>query len=143
LRLAAWAVAGLALALGAIGLLGGVWPPADFLNQFAPVWAIAGLASVAVLFGVSRATKTTAVIAAGLAATATILMGPEFAARLSSDWAAAPAGVRILQFNVWKSNQVPSRAAAWVTAQQADFVVLEEAAGNGSAIASRLARQYP
>jgi len=142
LRRSCWAIAVTALALGAIGLLGGVWPAADFLNQFAPAWFCAGLVAVAMLLGVSRAKVAAGLVGAGVAAIGVFMMGPEFAAKASFDAPAVEAQVRIVQFNVFKQNLSPRRTANWVASQKADFVVLEEAYAGGE-VMRRLRADFP
>jgi endonuclease/exonuclease/phosphatase (EEP) superfamily protein YafD len=135
----------LAIVLTFVGLGGAVWPKADFLNQFAPVWALAGLASLTLLALGRRSRRPAAAAAAALllAAGAAALMGPDLAARAGRHWAQTPHQVRIVQFNVWKGNRSASRAADWVLAQDPDIVVLEEAANRGEEVARRLAPSYP
>ena len=143
LRSFAWSVALFALAAMAAGFLGLLSPQADFLNQFAPLWSLAGLAAAAALFGLSRRRRTTTAVAVLLAAASAVLMGPEFVERLRSRRAPPPHQVRVVQFNVWGSNRTPREAAAWVLAQRADIVVLEEAAGLAQGIVGGLAPHYP
>jgi endonuclease/exonuclease/phosphatase (EEP) superfamily protein YafD len=127
----------------AIGLCGAVADKADFLNQFAPLWSGLGAGAIALLMATSPRRKAAALLGLALVAGAALLEGPELAARARPGWAAAPAEVRIVQFNVWKQNRAPALAADWVASQHADFVVLQEAAVVGAQVAERLARQYP
>lgn len=135
-------VAVLALAALGVGLCGAFWPQADFINQFAPIWALAGLAAVAVLIALSRV-RTALTIAVPLVAASAVLMGPEFAAKLGPHRAAAPPQVRIVQFNLWRGNRSPAESAAWVLAQRADILVLEEGADIAERVVRRLAPHYP
>jgi len=143
LRAGAWGVVALALILTFVGLGGAVWPKADFLNQFAPVWAVVGLSALLLLAFSGGGRGPASAAALLLVAGAAILMGPDLAARASRHWAQTPHQVRIVQFNVWKGNRTAGRAADWVLAQDADIVVLEEAANRGEEVARRLAPRYP
>lgn len=143
LTAAAWCGAVIAAALLLAGLFGAVWPEADFLNQFAPIWSLLGLGGVVVLLTLSPRRWLATALALVILVGSGVLEGPELAARVTSPFAGQPHQIRVVQFNVWKYNGAPAAAAAWVLDQDADFVVLEEASQLGEEVARRLASQYP
>ena len=139
----AWFAALLAATCLLAGLGGAAWPEADFLNQFAPLWSVLGLGAVVVLLVLSRRRRATAALAVALVVSSAVLVGPELAAVIARDRSSAPGEVRVVQFNVWRGNRAPARAAAWVLDQRPDIVVLQEAADIGGQVARGLAPHYP
>lgn len=140
----------LAIACGAmalIGAFGGVFEPFDFANQFAPLWLAVGLTAAAVAVLLETGRRRLFVLAAGMAILGLggLRVAPELAAAFEFRAAPpAPAGaLKIISFNVWKSDQDPAGTAAWILAQNADIVVLDDAALRGELVADALSAKYP
>lgn len=131
-------------AVAAVLSLGGaVSARLDILTHLTPLWLALSLAALALqgLAGFSTSRGTLAMVAVTLVIAAA-LMVPELTAR-ATQRSFAPAGqtVKVVQFNVWDRNRDPAATAAWILAQNADVVVLEET-GDG-AIPAALAGRYP
>ena len=130
----------------ALAALGGVvsrW--LDVLTHFAPFSLAAGLIAVGLRLATgldgARPTVTLGLAAVGFAAA---LMGPELLAMVRP--AGPPAGaqtLKLLQFNLWEHNLAPDETAAWIAAQDADVVVLEEANDRAARIPVLLKAHYP
>ncbi|MBS0410845.1 MAG: endonuclease/exonuclease/phosphatase family protein [Proteobacteria bacterium] len=138
------------LALGAatfaLAALGGVvsrW--LDVLTHFAPFYLAAGLLAVALRLATgsdgARPTVTLGLAAAGFALA---LMAPELLAMVRADPPPERGQtVKLLQFNLWEHNLAPDETAAWIAAQGADVVVLEEANDRSARIPVLLRAHYP
>lgn len=127
----------------AVGQLGRVWAPADWLNHFFPLWLLVTLAGcVGLLRDPAKPWRR-----AGLVLAAVVLapagIGYLKEAASHRDAADAPAALRLVQFNVFKGNPTPQAAARWILDQQADIVVLEEAADDGGKVRDLLSARYP
>jgi len=135
-------VGGLASLIALVGQFGRVYEAADWVNHFMPFWVAGGLAaSTGLLLLSGRPRMIGVVFMVWLAVTG--------GARL---WEASPSPtvgavdqprLRIVQFNVLKTNTQPNLAAAWILARNADVVVLEEAAADGARIIRLLRPTYP
>jgi endonuclease/exonuclease/phosphatase (EEP) superfamily protein YafD len=139
-----------ALATSAVsaGALGGVVSDRlDVLAHFAPVTlTLAGLATLtALLSGTGRACFCAAVLGLFAIASSAALIAPELAAAARPLAAAPPLAerLRVLQFNVLRSNPEPEATAAAILAIDPDVIVLEEAHGPAAAIPKRLRSRYP
>lgn len=123
----------------------GEWLPAfDFLNNFTPLWLIAGMLSgiawLACRCGRRRPLLAMTVIL--MSGGAGIL--PEIL-RARTSLPAAPhraSVLRIVQFNTWKDNPTPLAAARWLLDQHADVLFLDEVAPDGPLLHA-LAPTYP
>lgn len=117
----------------------------DIINQFAPLWLLAGLALVlgAVTWrGAQRYVGWGAW--AALLILIGVLMGPEFfVGRSKPDPTGDGETLRIVQFNIWKNNATPEIAARWVKAQAPDIIVLTEGARSAWPAVQTLKRDYP
>lgn len=138
---AALMVAGVAAATGLVGQLGAISRWADAINYLTPVWFGIGLSAAAIaalaLPGRLRWAGVAAIV---------LLLSTGGINLLHGAGAHATGGqptLTIVQFNVSKGNRDPAGAAAWILAQKADLVVLEEAALRGAAIKTRLSATYP
>lgn len=144
-RLRGLATAALIVGGGAIvlGQLGRVWAPADWLNHFFPLWIVATLVGCAgLLRDWSRRWRRAALIlAAVVLVPAVISYLREAASHL--DGSGGPGTLRLVQFNVFKGNPTPEAAARWILDQNADVVVLEEAADDGGKVLALLGGRYP
>ncbi len=135
-----------ASALAAVGALGGaISDRLDVLAQAAPVWLTMGLAALVLqaVTGLSGG-RATLVLGAVAVAVPLALMAPDLLARVRAR-PAAPAGqrLRLVQLNVWDLNFDGAGTARWIAGQDADVVVLEEAALKGARVAEALAPAYP
>jgi endonuclease/exonuclease/phosphatase (EEP) superfamily protein YafD len=146
-------VRGTALMLGLVGVgmtaacLGGAW--SDRLDAFthaAPVWLMMGVGAV-VLGGIfARNGERWVMVGLGLATLlgGAVLMGPD----LWASWRFKPAtpvasDLKVVQFNVWHENRTPEKSLDWILAQDADVVILEEAAGYAMPVVKTLKETYP
>jgi len=146
-------VRGTALMLGLVGFgmtaacLGGAW--SDRLDAFthaAPVWAMMGVGAV-VLGGIfARNGERWVMVGLGAATLlgGAVLMGPD----LWAAWRFKPAtpvasDLKIVQFNVWHENRTPEKSLAWILAQDADVVIIEEGAGSAWPLVKALRATYP
>lgn len=146
-------VRGTALMLGLVGVgmavacLGGAW--SDRLDAFthaAPLWLMMGVG--ALLLGGIFARDGERWVMVGLGAATllacAVLMLPEY-------WAAwrfkpatpAASDLKIVQFNVWHDNRTPEKSLAWILAQDADVVQIEEGGGESWLIVKGLREAYP
>ncbi|MET3665961.1 endonuclease/exonuclease/phosphatase family protein [Caulobacter sp. 1776] len=146
-------VRGTALMLGLVGAgmaiacLGGAW--SDRLDAFthaAPLWLMMGLGAVILGSLFARDAERWVMVGLGVAAVlaCAVLMGPD----LWAAWRFKPATVaasdlKVVQFNVWHDNRTPEKSLAWVLAQDADVVVMEEGAGNSLQVVRALKAAYP
>lgn len=144
---------GTALMLGLVGAgmslvcLGGAF--SDRLDAFthgAPLWLAMAVGAIA-LGGVAArgAERWVMVSLGGIGVMAcAILMAPElWAAARFKPGTVAQSDLKVIQFNVWHSNQTPEKSLAWILAQEADVVVLEEGAGEAWPIIKALRASYP
>lgn len=146
-------VRGTALMLGLVGLgfagacLGGAW--SDRLDAFthaAPLWLMMGVGAV-VLGGIfARGGERWVMLGLGVATllACSVLMLPE----LWASWRFKPAtpaasDLKIVQFNIWHDNKTPEKSLAWVMAQDADVVIVEEGAGDAWPAIQALKTAYP
>ena len=140
LATAALVVGGGAIALGQLGR---VWLPADWLNHFFPLWILVTLAGcLGLVSDRSRRWRR-----AGLILAAVVLVPAVISylreATPHRDTSGAPVALRLVQFNVFKGNSTPEAAARWILDQRADVVVLEEAADDGGKVRALLSARYP
>ena len=153
LDLASLFIRGTTLMFGLVGAviglacMGGMFSDRlDALTHFAPLWLLCGLATLALATAFSRDAERKVFL--GLAAVAIVcnsaLIIPEL---LSAGRPMAPAKagatVKIIQFNAWASNEDPQTTLAWLLAQKADVVVLEEGGGGAWPVVSGLSKAYP
>jgi endonuclease/exonuclease/phosphatase (EEP) superfamily protein YafD len=136
--LALWAL----LALG-----GGVSDTLDILTHFAPLALLAALLALAVsALSVRRGPRRGA--ATLLATAASIwsftLLVPELLASIRPRPAAEGSRLKVITFNVWALNGDPEASAAWLRAQKADLVLLQETDGpHAEAVLDAVRDVYP
>lgn len=122
---------GLAMSAAAVGLIGQAGrfsARADMINLIAPAWLAAGLGMAALACALSRRVivKRLALVAAATLAIVAVSLPWRDAA---DDGTACPGDeLRLVQFNVLKSNADVRAAAAWIRGTDADAVTLEEVA---------------
>lgn len=101
----------------------------DLFAQLTPLYGVAGLVSgaVAAVFPVARRRTILAAAAIGILAGGALIVlewsrptGPAAAA-------GAPGQIKVIQFNVLRTNRDTDRVADWLMAQNADFITLTEA----------------
>jgi len=125
----AWALALGALAAGMLAQGGRFSARLDVFTHFAPIWLAAGLLALALATLGPRAGRPALAMVSLLAvAGGVLLIAPELRSRGQDPRAAAgaPGQMRLIQFNAWGDNDRPDAAAAWITSQQPDVVVLQE-----------------
>jgi endonuclease/exonuclease/phosphatase (EEP) superfamily protein YafD len=139
---------GITLLCGAVGLLaqGARFSDRlDMLAQLAPLWLAVGLVSALAAAALSPRGGRLGALSAGLPAvlSAGLLMAPEYLApRLDAPPGAHPT-LKVVQFNLWADNRDIAGSLAWILAQHADVVVLEEAQGRTQQVLEGLAPTYP
>jgi endonuclease/exonuclease/phosphatase (EEP) superfamily protein YafD len=137
----------LVAAVVALAALGGVFSDQlDALTHLAPVWLAMGLTGGLLAAVSARDGERKAMLGLAFAAVLALLasMAPELAASLRPN--AKPDSrttLKVVQFNLWAENKAPDATFAWIAAQQADVVMVEEAGGGSSSIARRLRKAYP
>lgn len=143
--------AGLMLGLAGLGLalasLGGAWSDRlDALTHAAPLWLLMGVGAVALGAIFARGGERWAIVGLGGATilACAVMMLPEYWAA----WRFKPAtpvesDLKLVQFNAWHDNRSPETGLAWVEAQNADVVLIEEGAGGAAPIVKALKAQYP
>lgn len=139
LRLLSLFFRGTGLMLGVVGTgfavacLGGVFSDRlDAFTHFTPLWLAMGVAAIVLGWIFARQGERATIVGLGGAAVlaCAILMGPELlAAAGTKRLAARPDDLKIIQFNIWHSNETPERTLRWLLEQDADVVVIEEASG--------------
>jgi endonuclease/exonuclease/phosphatase (EEP) superfamily protein YafD len=143
-------VVGAITILPMIGLMGSVILPLDSLNIFAPYWVAAGCAGLgwvgvsSFVQGQSRIVGWVAV--AGLAFYVTfvvIIFGPLRESPSSFAPAKEVSAIKLVSFNVRKTNEHTARAAKWISAQSPDVIVLLEGNLAGTGLARLLRKNYP
>ena len=119
----------LASAIPAIAGQGGRWSNRlDVLNHFAPLWLVGGLAALGLWLVLGRSGRITPALALLAVLSSAWLMAPELAASVRlGPVRPGDETLKVLQFNVWDRNPDLPGTVRWILAQDADFVVLEEA----------------
>lgn len=146
-------VRGTALMLGLVGAgmavasVGGVF--SDRLDAFthaAPLWLVMSLGAVALGGAFARSAERLVMVALGVVGllACAVLMAPElWAASRFKPATIAQSDLKLIQLNVWHSNRTPEKSLAWILAQDADVVVLEEGGGDARPIVKALRDSYP
>ncbi|HWD66774.1 MAG TPA: endonuclease/exonuclease/phosphatase family protein [Caulobacteraceae bacterium] len=132
--------AGSALA-AALSLGGAVSDKLDLFAQASPAWLVASLVALIALALTGAGRLGMALAAFGLIVSLA-LIAPDvivgLAPRLAADGRQT---LKLVQLNVWDRNRDPAATEAWLRAQKADILVLEEF-GDG-AVPTALADAYP
>lgn len=135
-----------AVAVGASALVllsswaGGVFAPADSLNIAATVWWLPMLAALGLMAIVRRRRATVLILLAGCLALGAILFAPLLT--FPADRARAPT-IRLVTYNMFRANAQAAEAVDWIVRQDADFVIVLEAAPFHHLALERLRRAYP
>lgn len=150
LRLLSLFFRGTGLMLGVVGAgfailcLGGVFSDRlDAFTHLTPLWLAMGVSAIILGWIFARDGERSVIVGLGGAAllACAILMGPElFVAAGTKRLASRPSDLKIIQFNVWKSNETPDRTLRWLLDQDADVVLIEE--GDGPVVKA-LKAYYP
>ena len=112
----------------------------DVLNHFLPVFAAGALVALAI----GWRDRPTALISALAVAVAAWQVGPEVlfrGERVRPDPAAER--IKLIQYNIYFMNRDPAASARWILAQDADFVVMEEAYVQARPVVEALHARYP
>ncbi|CAN5144163.1 endonuclease/exonuclease/phosphatase family protein [soil metagenome] len=137
---------GLVAAGAAAGCLGGVFSERlDALTHLAPIWLACGLGALVLGALFARAVERKAIVALGLAAVVAVgaLMAPELlAAARQPPPASGITTVKLVQFNLWAENHDPEGSLAWILAQKADVVLVEEGGGQSAWTVRQLHKTY-
>ena len=132
--------AGSALA-AALSLGGAVSDRLDLFAQVAPAWLVASLVALIAL-ALTGAGRAGVVLAAFALIVSIALIAPDVIAGLAPRHAErGRQTLKVVQLNVWDRNRNPAATEAWLRAQKADILVLEEF-GDGS-VPAALADAYP
>ena len=145
LRALSWAAIALALGCAAVVLVGqgGRWSARfDVLNHFTPVWLVLALVALCLWLAAGRRDWWAPALAGFAILVCLIQIAPELMARRGSVPAPGAEQLKVIQFNAWSRNTDPDATIAWLVAQKADIVILEEALG-APEIAHTLKRAYP
>jgi endonuclease/exonuclease/phosphatase (EEP) superfamily protein YafD len=135
-------------ALLALACLGGAFSATlDVFTHLTPVWLCLGLVA-AILGSVATRGEERGVVLALSALTIVVaggLMAPELATAMRKPQKVSHGPtLKLVQFNVWADNNDPDATLAWVLAQNADVLMLEESAGEASwLMRKRLSKSYP
>lgn len=136
-------LAGASLAVAGLG--GAVSDRLDALTHATPLWFAMGVGAV-VLGGLfARRAERWVMVGLGLAAIAAsgVLMAPEMtAAWRFKPKPPKPGDLKVIQFNAWHENPSPEKSLAWVLAQNADVVIVEEGGGGNTAMLKALVKTY-
>jgi endonuclease/exonuclease/phosphatase (EEP) superfamily protein YafD len=152
-QLSSLLVRGTALMLGLVGLgmaavcLGGAF--SDKLDAFthaAPLWLAMGIGAIVLGGAFARGGERWVMVGLGAATllACSVLMLPE----LWASWRFKPStpaasDLKIVQFNIWHENRTPEKSLAWILAQEADVVILEEGGGDAWPAIKGLKTAYP
>jgi endonuclease/exonuclease/phosphatase (EEP) superfamily protein YafD len=132
--------AGSALA-AALSLGGAVSDKLDLFAQAAPAWLVTSLIALLAL-ALTGAGRVGLALAAFALVASLALIAPDAIAGFTLRHAAAGRHtLKLVQLNVWDRNRDPAATEAWLRAQRADILVLEEF-GDGS-VPAALADTYP
>lgn len=130
-----------------LGCLGGVVSDRlDGLTHFAPIWLACAAAGLLLGAAFARETERRAIVGLSLTAIVAlgVLMAPELLAALGQKTRAPMATtLKLVQFNVWADNHDPDATAAWILAQNADVVMIEEGSAASRPVVLRLRETYP
>ena len=144
---------GTALMLGLVGAslaiagLGGPFSDRlDALTHATPLWLAMGVGAVFLGGVFARSAERWVMMGLGVVTIAAcgVLMLPE----ISAAWrfkpeASTPGDLKVIQFNAWHENRSPKQSLAWVLAQNADIIVVEEAGGTSWEMVKALRSAYP
>lgn len=133
------------LLVAAAGLVGGVAPAWDVVNNLAPVTLGVALAVLAAEWAIKRERIPATTLCAGFAALVGLgLTTPELFAAIAQP-RVEPRGqtIKVIQHNLWSENVDPAGTARWLIAQRADILVLEEVVGNAGSVPYLVRRAYP
>ena len=135
---------GCALA-AALGVAGVFYAPLDGINHFAPMLFALATVSALLLGALKAAPRSTGLVLAGGAMAVTAMtMAPEFLARaLQSHSRPLAQTIKVVELNVWSNNRDLPRTLAWLEAQHADVVVLEEVVTLAEHAPEQLKAAYP
>lgn len=133
--------------IAGLACLGGAFSDRlDALTHLAPVWLGCGLVGLVLGVVFAHDVERKAIVGLSLAAVVALgaLMAPELLAAARRP-AAAPGAetLKLVQFNVWAENHDPATTLAWIRAQKADVVLLEEGGGTSWRIVKGLRATYP
>ena len=134
-------------AVAGLACLGGAFSDRlDALTHLAPIWLGCGLVGLVLGAVFAHDVERKAIVGLALAAVVAlgVLVAPELLAA-SRRPVGAPNGetLKLVQFNVWAENRAPDATLAWIRAQKADVVLLEEGGGASWRIVKGLRADYP
>ena len=136
----------LACAILASAAQGGRWSDKlDGLTHFAPLLLLGGMGALLLWLVAGRKGRMTPILAAITIISTATLMAPEMIATAQLERVEPRSEtLKIVQFNAFRDNYDVPGSLAWIRAQDADLVVLEEVlSGEGRLIARDLADPYP
>lgn len=136
---------GVSLVALLLGLVGAIFVPADSANILVPAWLLIGVVAlfVAARLGRDEASRgmqrVTAIAGGAIVAVALGLLAPLAAPRPQ---VSETRTLRLVSFNMYKSNGDADRAVRWLLAQRADIIILLEATAAHDAALARLRQDY-
>jgi endonuclease/exonuclease/phosphatase (EEP) superfamily protein YafD len=129
-----------------VGIAGAIFVPADSANILAPFWLAFGIAAIFATLALNRRDRTSARrLAAWAAFIAMPALGLVLLAPLAAEHRRADGSteLRVVSFNLYKSNADPDRVVRWLVAQHADVIVLLEATAAHNDALETLRHSHP
>jgi len=119
---------------GAVAQGGRFSPVLDLLTHLAPLYVAVG--AITLCFAAMPGTRCWMLAAPGLASVAAglVLVMPDVLADPGPAPRPNTPGLKIVQFNAWGANRNTDGAVAWLLAQDADIIVLEESGVIGKSL---------
>jgi endonuclease/exonuclease/phosphatase (EEP) superfamily protein YafD len=134
-------------AVAALLCLGGLFDAKlDALTHWASIWLACGAAGLVLGAAFAHDTERKAIM--GLSLVAILAAGGLMAPEIVGSWfqktrPEATPTLKLVQFNLWADNRDPEATLAWILAQKADVVTVEEAGGAASPVVDGLLKAYP
>jgi len=131
---------------GLLGLGGVFNDKLDALTHGAVIWLACGVSGLVLGAAFARDAERRAIV--GLALVGVLATGGLIAPEIVGSWfqgtrPKATPTLKLVQFNLWADNHDPEGALAWILAQKADVVTIQEAGGSAWPIVAGLLEAYP
>jgi endonuclease/exonuclease/phosphatase (EEP) superfamily protein YafD len=142
LQMAILALAIAVAAAGAAGLGGRFSLTLDVASHFAPLCLGASVFTAACALAMAQGPALVLSTAGGAASLA--LLAPDLIGRArTSPRQVDGSSLKVIQFNLWRSNEDVAATVAWLADQAADIVVLEEVIDAAASVPAALSEVYP
>lgn len=125
-------VAWTSAALGVVAQGGRFSAYLDLLTHLAPLYIAVGIVALVLTAVIRRRALMFALPGLASVAAGLLLMAPDVLADRGPAPAVGAPTLKIVQFNVWGGNPNVDRVTAWLLAQDADIIVLEEGGAIGT-----------